>query len=141
VTKHRLIRSTCPEVMTEAIRLWADDQPGVSIGRVVHQWRYRQAKLSGRIAWGNIPIPGGSVSWCLEIEPGATGVLAHLSATPARGPLTELPLLLLRLTMEAWAARKLAQLAQTVEHPHTQPLPPERARRGHEPRTGNRLGW
>jgi len=118
MNKHCLIRSTCPEVMAEAIRLGAHDQPGVFVGQVVPQWRYRQAKLSGRIARGKIQIPGGSVSGCLEIEPGATGVLAHLSATLDRGPLSELPPPLLRLTMQAWAARKLTQLAQTVEH-HT----------------------
>ena len=52
----------------------------------------------------------------LEIEQGANGVLAHLSAAPAPGTTWPLPSRRVsRIALEAWTAHELAVLARGAE--------------------------
>ncbi len=55
-----------------------------------------------------------SIGWCLELERGATGVLAHLSAEPLGHAGLPVPAPLVRLALDVMAERELASLAQQV---------------------------
>ena len=119
MTTHRFIRSTCREVLDYAAELHAPD--GVEVAtraEPVPHWRHGHGPDLDRSRCWRTRMPGGTVViWCLEVEPGANGVLAHLSAAPARGPIRRFPPVIPPLALRAWTARELASLARTVELP------------------------
>ena len=115
MTSHRLIRSDGELLLRHACRL----HPGATgsdagVTRAAH-WRGR-APVAGRHACWRTRLPDGSVlSWCLEVEPGANGILAHLTVAPLAGRLTRLPGAVARWALHPWAQRELAVLARAVE--------------------------
>lgn len=119
MTTHRLIRSTCREVLDHAAELHASDNvDSAARAEPIPHWRHgRGPDLDWSRCW-RTRMPGGAVLiWCLEVEPGANGVLAHLSAAPARGPSGRLPPPIPPLALRAWTARELASLARVAETP------------------------
>jgi hypothetical protein len=116
LTEHRLIRATRSDLLK--IATLAHQCPSGEVVRSldVPRWRNWDAPDAERAACWRTRWPDGSVvAWCLEVEQGANGVLAHLSAAPAAGPLRKVPPPLRRLALRAWAGRELAQLARVAE--------------------------
>lgn len=118
MTSHRLVRCGLDRLLGHAARLHptGGQNPGP-----VPRWRYTEPPPDRSTCW-RTRLPDGSVlGWCLEVEPGANGVLAHLSVAPVAGGLTRLPVAVQRLALHHWTERELAGLARAVE--------PERPRR------------
>jgi len=99
VTSHRLIQSTLSRLLcvTEIIhdRAHVDDHREGRPTRV--QWHSRYG--------------GHSLAWTLEVQQGANGVLAHLTAEACGGPLTRLTPRWQRIALQPLSARRLTRLA------------------------------
>jgi hypothetical protein len=116
MTTHRLIRCTLDHLLQHAGRLDPVAAEPVTDGTDFPHWRYGPDAPGDRVARGRTRWPDGSVvTWCLELEPGANGVLAHLSADAAAGPLHRLPRPLCRLALRSWSGRHLTRLARAAE--------------------------
>ena len=66
-----------------------------------------------RLVWTSAR-PGLQLAWMLEVEQGANGVLAHLTAEPVAGPLIRLALRWRRLAVQPLSTHELRQLAELV---------------------------
>jgi len=79
-------------------------------------WRYQTGATTDRtVRWRSRLADGSVVSWSLEVEQGANGVLAHLSAAAVAGPMTRLPPGLCRVALRAWTGVELAGIAKATE--------------------------
>jgi hypothetical protein len=81
----------------------------------VPRWRYPDPPADRSTCWCTRLPDGSVVGWCLEVEPGANGVLAHLSAALVTGRLARLPRTVQRLALRRWTEHELAGLARAVE--------------------------
>jgi len=116
VTRHCLIRSDLADVVRAASQLHGKDvdEAGAATTDSLH-WRYAPGTAPDKtVRWRSRVVDGSVVSWCLEVEQGANGVLAHLSASALGGPVARLPRRLRCLTLQAWSARELAGLAEAI---------------------------
>ena len=127
MTRHRLVRCQAAALFTEASRRHAGGQPGEvrtgpSEAGSLAPWLGRSGHLQA-MRW-RLRMPGGRwLDWWLEVEDGANGVLAHLSAVPSPHPFRLLPSRLSRLALEAWIAHELAALGRGAESGGLAPLP------------------
>ena len=113
MTSHRLVRCAPERLLGQVARLHEDStRPPAG---PVPRWRYPESPADRSACW-RTRLPGGSVvGWCLEVEPGANGVLAHLSAATVEGRMTRLPAAVQRLALQRWTGHVLAVLARAVE--------------------------
>lgn len=100
MTCHQLIRCSLPQAVTAAehqikvpVRI-EDHREG---RRVCLRWHHGG--------------PWHLIDWTLEIEQGANGVLAHLSAEPARGPLVHIARRDRHVALHLLVSRRLTRLA------------------------------
>jgi hypothetical protein len=117
VTCHRLIGCGLSNVREHVAEL-----AGAEIASTATEWpRWfphgapRRAVVKGWREFGPGPHPGWPIDCCLEVEQGANGVLAHLSAMPASDQPWPLPGPVTDLVVRMWTARRLAKLANAVE--------------------------
>lgn len=115
MTSHRLVRCTAPRLLDHAAAAHPEPLSDSDRAGLPH-WRDRAPLPDYSFVWRCL-LPDGSVlGWCLEVEQGANGILAHLSAGPVAGRATRLPHRLQRLALRPWTDRELAELARAVEH-------------------------
>ena len=125
MTKHCLIRSTLAAVLKSAAQRHAQDDldSGTGIANLPH-WRYKPgASTDKTVVWRSGAADGSIVNWCLEVEQGANGVLAHLSAVAVAGPMTRLPRSVGRFALQAWTGVELHGLAKVTESSTTATQP------------------
>jgi hypothetical protein len=120
MTRHRLVRCQATALFTEVSRRHATDQPGEADtgpaeAAAVAPWLGRSSHPRPAVRW-RLQMPGGGwLDWWLEVEQGANGVLAHLSAIPSPPASRPLTSRLSRLALEAWTAHELAALSRGAE--------------------------
>ena len=118
MTRHRLVRCQAAALLTEASLRHADDEPGKAATGATETgapWLGRCGQSCPAVRW-RVQLPGGRwLDWWLEVEQGANGVLAHLSAVLSPRGFGILPSPLSRLALEAWTAHKLASLSRGAE--------------------------
>lgn len=116
MTSHRLVRCSPERLLQHVARLHATSPTAT---RPVPHWRHADPPADRSTCW-RTRLPDGSVlRWCLEVEPGANGVLAHLSAALVLGRLARLPPAVQRLALKRWTQHELQVLARTVEGPRS----------------------
>jgi hypothetical protein len=115
MTRHRLVRCRAADLLSETDRrhpsaaTHADGTgPLPRLGALARDQRPTRH-------WQEHYADGWTVGWWLEIEQGANGVLAHLSAAASPEPRHSVPARLSGLVLELWASRELAALARTAE--------------------------
>lgn len=114
MTSHRLIRCAGPRLLKHAAAVHPEQLSDTDGAQLPH-WRDRAPQPDHSSSWRS-SLPDGSVlGWCLEVEQGANGILAHLSAGPIAGWATRMPGTLQRLALHTWTDRELAELARAVE--------------------------
>lgn len=114
MTSHRLVRCPAPRLLEHVAAVRPEPLTDAERALLPH-WRHRPPLPDRSVVW-RYRLPDGSVlGWCLEVEQGANGTLAHLSAGAVSGPVTRLPRPLQRLALGAWTGRELAGLARAVE--------------------------
>jgi hypothetical protein len=115
MTCHRLVHCR-PADLVEQVARRPNVQPNLQ-GQVAPHWFPRAVPKGGAmISWRQRgPGGGGLLTCCLEVEPAATGVLAHLTAVPVSGRTWPLPGLLSMILLKAWTAHLLAGVASAVE--------------------------
>jgi hypothetical protein len=116
MTRHRLIRCEPSQLVrhASAVHGTAVDGSGPGAGEL-KRWRYTEPPAGASTGW-RTRLPDGSVlGWCLEVERGANGALAHLTVAPVAGRLTLLPETVQRLALIPFTERELTVLARAVE--------------------------
>lgn len=116
MTRHRLIRCEPSQLVrhASAVHGTAVDGSEPSAGEL-KRWRYAEPPAGASTGW-RTRLPDGSVlGWCLEVERGANGALAHLTVAPVAGRLTLLPESVQRLALIPFTERELTVLARAVE--------------------------
>ena len=114
MTSHRLVRCPVPRLLEHVAAVHPELLSDAERALLPH-WRDRPPLPDRSVIW-RYRLPDGSMlGWCLEVEQGANGTLAHLSAGPVTGPATRLPRPLQRLALRTWTDRELAGLARAVE--------------------------
>ena len=116
MTSHRLIRCEPARLVHHASQVHASQvRSAAAPARELKRWRYGDPPAGCSADW-RTRLPDGSVlGWCLEVEQGANGALAHLTAAPVAGPLLRLPDGVQRLALLPWTERELTALARAVE--------------------------
>jgi hypothetical protein len=116
MTSHRLLRCSLDTVLQVTPR---SGRRRVLTARAVPDcpgWRYRESPPPGRsVTWRTRGVVGSTLSWCLEVEPGANGVLTHLSVAALDGPLARIPPEIRRPMLYVLTQRTLGHLARSVE--------------------------
>lgn len=113
MTCHRLIRCDPSQLVRHASAVHGTPAEGPAPG--LKRWRYAEPPAGASTGW-RTRLPDGSVlGWCLEVEPGANGALAHLTVAPVAGRLTLLPATVQRLALLPFTERELTVLARAVE--------------------------
>jgi hypothetical protein len=127
MTRHRLVRCQAAALFTEASRRHIRGQPGMAdtgpaeAAGAVSPWLGRSSSARPVVCW-RLRLPGGRwLDWWLEVEQGANGVLAHLSALPSSHLSRLLRFRLSRLALEAWTAHELAVLGRGAESADSAP--------------------
>jgi hypothetical protein len=93
-------------------------QDGRTIDQVdrVGMWFGRSSQRARPAVFWRQRLPGNlQLRCCLEVEQGANGVLAHLSAQPMPDTTSPLAVLVSRLAVERWIAHELSVLARSAE--------------------------
>lgn len=120
MTRHRLVRCQADALFTEVSRRHGDGRRGAADtipegAEAAAPWLGRSSRPHPALRW-RLRLPGGHwLDWWLEVEQGANGVLAHLSADlspPASGLL---PTRISKLALAAWTAHELAALGRGAE--------------------------
>ena len=120
ITRHRLVRCQAIVLFTEVSRRHAGGQPSEANGDtaeagVAAPWLGYSSHPHPAVGW-QLRLPRGRwLDWWLEVEQGANGVIAHLSAVPSQRAFSPLPPRLCRLALEAWTAHELAALGRGAE--------------------------
>ncbi|SDS43448.1 hypothetical protein SAMN04488543_1722 [Friedmanniella luteola] len=115
MTRHRLIRCDPAQLVRHASTVHATAPDRSAAGDHLQRWRYRVPPAGTTTGWLT-RLPDGSVlGWCLEVEPGANGALAHLTVAVVAGRLTLLPVTVQRLALAPFTERELTALARAVE--------------------------
>jgi hypothetical protein len=113
MTKHRLIRCSPSAVLDIAFisHTFVEDRASDTLQ---HWRRPAESERSNAVHWyDHVPVIG-DVGCCLSVDRGATGAVAHLTATaPLRRGV--LPRPLVRLALSSWSHRKLLDLAKVAE--------------------------
>jgi hypothetical protein len=116
MTSHRLIRCDPARLVRHASAVHptsAGNQTATSLD--LRRWRYVEPPAGCSADW-RTSLPDGSVlGWCLEVEAGANGALAHLTLAPVAGRLTRLPTAVQRLALMPFTERELTSLARALE--------------------------
>jgi hypothetical protein len=119
MTRHRLVRCQAAALFSEASR-WHDvsqfneaDTCPADAAAEAPGWA-EPVDLTPPYG-GGIHCRGRWLDWWLEVEQGANGVLAHLSAVPSPNAFRPLSSRLSRLALEPWTARELAALGRGAE--------------------------
>jgi hypothetical protein len=117
VTCHRLIACGLSNVIDHVAGLAGPDlaSTGTEMPRWFPHGAPRTAVVKSWREFGPGPQPGWPIDCCLEVEPAANGVLAHLSAMPASDQPWPMPGRVTDLVVKMWTARRLAKLANAVE--------------------------
>lgn len=68
---------------------------------------------SARLGWWS-RLAANTISWTLEIDQGATGVLVHLTAEPVSGPLLRLSWRARAVLLRPFSVHELTELARMV---------------------------
>ncbi|GAA1838189.1 hypothetical protein ACFFOM_18470 [Microlunatus capsulatus] len=114
MTCHRLIRCEPSQLVRHASAVHGTVPDDPAPGHL-KRWRYAEPPVGASTGW-RTRLPDGSVlGWCLEVEPGANGALAHLTVAPVAGRLTLLPEAVQRLALIPFTERELTVLARAVE--------------------------
>ena len=112
MTQHRLVHCGVGELLELTAR--RHPRPAVPAPPTGGRRWFTRLNPPGGAAYswtGRLPGPQHVVViWWLEVEPAATGVLAHLTAVPALGSWPVPPPL--TLALHAWSARELGALAR-----------------------------
>ena len=118
MTRHCLVRCPTQVLLDQAMRRHPiqlrDGFPIDQVDNLVSWFGSTGRRPRSTLVWRQ-RFPGNlHLRCCLEVEQGANGVLAHLSAKPATA--TTWPLAVLsRLAVEAWIAHELSILARNAE--------------------------
>ena len=127
MTRHRLVRCQAAALFTEASRRHVGGKAGITrtspadAAGATPPWLGRSNSQHPAVRW-RLRLPGGRwLDWWLEVEQGANGVLAHLSAVPSSHPSRLLQFRLSRLALEAWTAHELAVLGRGAESADSAP--------------------
>lgn len=113
MTSHGLVRCSPQRLLASAQERHAPCGPDRT--ERFPRWRDDDPRADRSTSWVT-RLPDGSVlGWCLEVDAGANGVLAHLSAAVVGGRLTRLPGPVQRLVLRRWTEHELAVLARAVE--------------------------
>ena len=127
MTRHRLVRCQAAALFTEVSRRHGDGRgaaDAISDGaQAGAPWLGRTSRPHPALRWRH-RLPGGRwLDWWLEVEQGANGVLAHLSADLSPPASRLLPSRLSKLALEAWTAHELAALGRGAESAGSGPAP------------------
>ena len=120
MTRHRLVRCQAAVLFTEVSRRHAGGQSSEANGdppesAVTAPWLGCSSHRRPAVRW-QLRLPRGRWLDCwLEVEQGANGVIAHLSAVPSPHAFSPLPPRLCQLALEAWIAHELAALGRGAE--------------------------
>jgi hypothetical protein len=121
MTSHGLVRCSPERLLGHATQLHGAVSPD-EVG-AYPRWRYAEPPADRSACWCTRLPDGSLVAWRLEVEPGANGVLAHLSATLVAGRLARLPGTVQRLALRRWTEHQLMRLARAVEAGSTTAAP------------------
>lgn len=113
MTSHGLVRCSPERLLGHAAQLHGTDGPD-PVGPFP-RWRYAEPSADRSACWCTRLPDGSLVAWCLEVERGANGVLAHLSAALVTGRLARLPGSVQRVALERWTEHQLTRLVRAVE--------------------------
>jgi hypothetical protein len=128
MTRHRLVRCQAAALFTEVSRRHAGGRRGEADtisdeAQIMAPWLGRSSRPRPALRW-RLRLPGGRwLDWWLEVEQGANGVLAHLSADLSPPASRLLPSRLSKLALEAWTAHELAALGRRAESAGSGPAP------------------
>ena len=115
MTSHRLIRCDPSQLVEHASAVHGTSPSPDAAEDDLKRWRYAEPPAGTTTGW-RTRLPDGSVlGWCLEVEPGANGALAHLTVALVAGRLTLLPATVQRLALVPFTERELSALARAVE--------------------------
>lgn len=114
MTSHRLVRCSAPRLLEHAAAVHPEQLSDGDRAQLPH-WRDRAPQPDRSSSWRCALLDGSVLGWCLEVEQGANGILAHLSAGPIAGRTTRMPGSIQRLALQTWTDRELAELARAVE--------------------------
>jgi len=119
VTRHRLVRCPAQVLLDQAMlrypTLPRDGRPIDQVEGAGIWFSCRSQRARPAVFWRQ-RLPGNlHLRCCLEVEEGANGVLAHLSAQPIPDPTSPLAVLVSRLAVEPWIAHELSILARDAE--------------------------
>lgn len=115
MTSHGLLRCSPERLLAQASTRHGCG--GVHLLDTGPRWRDGSGRPDRSTCW-RTRLPDGSVlGWRLEVEQGANGVIAHLSAAVVSGRLARLPPKLQRLALLPWTEHELAVLTRAVEAP------------------------
>jgi hypothetical protein len=113
MTKHRFIRSPASVVLETA---YFRHQPldARAFNRIQHWRRVAESERGNAVHWYHY-VPGiGDVGCCLAVDQGASGAVAHFTATaPPRQ--RALPRPLVQIALSSWSYLELADLARVAE--------------------------
>ena len=120
MTRHRLFRCQASALFSEVSRRHAGGQTSVAVNGhadagAVAPWLGRRSSPCSAMRWRVLLPGGGWLDWWLEVEQGANGVLAHLSAVPSPHALRLLKSRLSWFALEAWTSRELIALGRGAE--------------------------
>jgi hypothetical protein len=113
MTKHRLIRCS-PSAVLDTAYLGHNVRDGRPFDTILHWRRPAESERGNAFHWYDHIRGIGEVGCCLCVDQGASGSLAHLTATAPRRR-RALPKSLVRLALSSWSHRKLAGLARRAE--------------------------
>ena len=113
MTKHRLIRCS-PSAVLDTAYIGHPLVENLAVDTLHHWHLPAESERGNAVHWyDHLPVIG-DVGCCLSVDRGATGAVAHLTATAAARRVA-LPRPLVRLALSSWSHRKLLGLAKVAE--------------------------
>ena len=112
VTQHRFIRSS-PTAALNSAYLGHNLSDGRNFDNIQHWRRPADSERGNSVHWfDHIPVLG-EVGCCFSVDGGATGAVAHLTATAHSA--RKLPKAVLHVAISSWSHHKLAGIAKIAE--------------------------